>query len=314
MRRAKKAVHKTLLTVALAGAVALLVGATFQSKPLPTKKELDAALKKLTTDANDPDANTTVGRYYAFVEGEWDKAVPFILHGKDKGMIAMIAEEQKDDGNKYTAVEIGDKWLKAGDSAGALKPYFRDRAIAWYGKGWDAGLKTEPVWGDKLRAKMQLLQALQLKPEWNQAKTAGWTYANVSGVGLKYAKTGRKSAYMSNPNKGETLIRSARVAAPAGKMFEMTAWVLTDGTDAFNDQIVFTAFNNGGQSVYQKIIQFIPDTPYWKKIVIADVFPASAVSFDVAMSSGSTKGGVYIDDVSVKVDDKELIQNGSFEN
>lgn len=310
MRRAKKFAHKGLLTVALAGAIVLLVGAVFQQKPLPTEKDLDAALKKLATDANDLDANTTVGRYYAFVQDEWDKAVPFILHGKDKGMIAMIAEEQKDDGNKFTAAEIGDKWLKAGDSAGAMKPYYRDRAVVWYGRGWEAGLNQDPVWGDKLRARLELIQTVAAGGKGSRVgKIPSWNL-QVAEVGSKYARRGTQSVKIV---KDAYLTSDITPAKIGGKDFILTAYVLTDKNNS-TDPMFIKAFDQNGASVYEKFMDTLPDQPYWHRIQWKDKFPVTASRFQVGFHSRSNNtGAMWVDTASLNVDGVEQLKNPSFE-
>jgi hypothetical protein len=289
----------------IAGLIIIIAAA--QAKMLPSDKDADAALKKLALTPDDVDANTVVGRYLAFVKEDWDKAVPYIVKGKDKPLIAMIDEEKKDDANKFTATEIGDKWLKAGDSAGTMKPYYRDRAIDWYGKGWERGTKDDPVWGDALRKRLETLQSTVGGKGSRAGKVPGWNLT-VSEIGLKYVRRGSQSIKLV-PN---SFTISDLYPAKPGKDFVLTGWALTDGNNAV-DAMSVKAFDAAGSTVLEQFMNIPPDQPYWKKIVMNSTFPANAAKFQVGLHTRSNKGATWIDTASLTVDGVEQLKNPSFE-
>lgn len=308
--------------VAVVAGIVVLAVAASQAKSVPSDKDFEAALKKLEAKPEDPDANQTVARYMSFVQEKFKEALPYAEKSKDKLLASVLAAEAKDDQNKFTSVEIGDAWLKAGDKAGALKPLYRDRSVWWYGRGWEQGLSADPVWGDQLRAKLELLQAIPVKPAYVPGQPKGWKLWGGTFLGQKYAKTGRRSAALSgglNKNKGGegTQFEGTWYPVPAnakGKMFVFSAFVLADRTDTAGDTIFLNVQDQAGTPLVEKGISFAPDQPYWRRYVYMDTMPANAARFRVLINGPSEQGMVYVDDIILVVDGQNILPNGSFEN
>lgn len=308
-----------LLGVAgIAGAVGLFL--FLQSRGLPTEKQFKDALAKIAAKPDDKTANKTAAHYLAFVADDFAQAEQFAIIG-DPLLAGAITEEKKYDNNKFTAVEIGDAWLKAGDKAGSLKPAYRDRAIYWYGRGWEAGLNEDPVWGDKLRTRLELLQMSPVKQAYMAGNMKGWTLWGGAFIGLKYARSGRRSAALSNGlNKAKeasgTQVEGAYHPVPAaarGKPFVLTAWVLTDKTDLAGNAIQLNIVDGAGVNLHERSIPLATDQPYWKKYVYTNMMPATAAKFRIVINSRTESGMVYVDDISFIADDKDILPNGSFE-
>ena len=320
----KKTAKKALMTVALAGAIALLVGAAFQQKsPLPSEKDFLDAQKKLAGSPDDKADNTTVGRYFGFVLGDFEKAEPFVLKGNDKGLATLIAEEKKDDKNKFTASEIADKWLKEGDKAGNLKPVYRDRAIYWYGIGWERGLSSDPGLSDVVRKRLELLQASPVKQAYQTGPVKGWKFWGGTFIGLKYVRSGKRSLAVAHGlhkarAASNTLLEGTYQAVPAtakGKPFVLTVWALADGTDTAGDSVQLQVADAAGAVILDKVIPMGQDEPYWKRYAVKDAMPEGAARFRLLIHGQSEKGMLYLDDFSLVSDGKEnILQNGSFED
>lgn len=298
---------------AITGAILLLMA--MQAKPLPTEKDAEAALKKLATAPDDPEANTVMTRYMAFVKGDWTAAAMYAPKGKDKTLAALIVEEGAMPAAP-SGTEMGgmaDKWLKGGDQAGALKPYFRDRAVDWYGKAWET--VPDDFYKIGLRPRLAALQTLAgAARDSRSGKLTGWNITGGGDIGLKYAKDGRQSIRLANTAKTGTSQLQSDVQVPQpGKDFELSFWALTDGTDGVNDNLAMTAHDAAGTLLYEDHTAVGKDLPFWKKYVKKGTFPKTAARFSLLFVMSSTAGNVWIDGISVKVDGKELVKNWSFE-
>src|SRR6267142_2580604 len=91
----RQSMELLLLGLAGLGGLALLL----QQKPLPTKEDAEKAFAVLGKDPTDPDANTVFGKYKAFVIGDYDGAMPYLVHSKDI-TLKTLAEHELD--SNYT--------------------------------------------------------------------------------------------------------------------------------------------------------------------------------------------------------------------
>ena len=84
--------------------------------------------------------------------------------------------------------------------------------------------------------------------------------------------------------------------------------MLSDGTDSEADEIRF--YLDG--SISSKRVP--KDTPIWTKISFeTDTVGGSFDRGNIEVVVFSKSGVVFVDDMSVKVDGKEVLQNGGFE-
>lgn len=161
-----------LLLAALAGltGLALLV----QAKPLPSEDDYIKAKAKLEKDPTDAEASNTVGKYMAFVLGDYPGAMPFLVYSPDKTLKA-LAEHELDEKNTSTAVQkvgMGDEWVAAAKNFKGLAPAFYDRAAQWYAAAWP-GLDT--VWKDRSRTQGRKLGASRPPGVARKGMPSGWT-------------------------------------------------------------------------------------------------------------------------------------------
>lgn len=88
------------------------------------------ALKK---QADDPDANLVVGKYYCLVKGNWDKGLPYLALGKDAKLQAIAKKEAAKPEDAATQVELGDSWWDLAEGQkGLAKVSLQRRAQHWY--------------------------------------------------------------------------------------------------------------------------------------------------------------------------------------
>jgi len=98
-----------------------------------------------------------------------------------------------------------------------------------------------------------------------------------------------------------------------GKELELTAWMLSDGTDSIGDKVNFTVADATGKNLLTKEIPIGADTPVWVRLTEKFTLPPGPARAKIMFLVSSTKGAVYVDDVSIKVDGKEMLPSGSFE-
>lgn len=103
-------------------------------------KGLQPALETLRTQAEDPEANLAVGKYYCFAKADWTRGLPHLAKGSDAALAALaaLAKADLDGPDQPTArVELAERWWGLVESlpASAEKQAARSRAGTWYGRG-----------------------------------------------------------------------------------------------------------------------------------------------------------------------------------
>lgn len=305
-----------LLLAGLAGlgGLALLL----QSKALPSKADAEKAFEALDKNPTDPDANTVFGKYKAFVQGDYNAAMPYLVHSKD-ATLKTLAEHELDE--KHTAthlqkVGMGDEWVVAAKKFPALNKIFYDRASYWYAAAWPS---LDGLWLQKVQQQLQKLHQNMAVPDPKGASVpGGWKLIDPnqkSGATPKAARTGRM-AYQAVAGKippAEYSMLEQQIPVVAGKTYDLSAFALTDGTDAI-DYVSFVTFGQGGAMNGIKVLYLPRNEPWWHYVKTSFVAPADSNNLVIHLGVKSTKGNIFVDDISVKDGEKELVKNGSFED
>lgn len=312
-----------LILAALAGiaGLALLV----QAKPLPSEDDFNKAKIKLDQNPLDPDANTIVGKYMAFVQGDYSNAMPYLVHSPDK-TLSGLATHELDDAYTKTAVQkvgMGDEWVAGAKNLKVLSPAFYDRASQWYAKAWP---DLDDVW--KTKSRQQGRKIAQSRPQ-GQSKKAlptGWE-PEVGAAGSRpptlegsLARTGSYSVTIPAPDekvKGSLSgLKSALFPVIPGKPITVSAYILCDGTEGTEDMLLVNYFNqSGGLMVGVSFATYLQtDIPFWTRYTLSGKVPENAARGSFYVMRKSRKGEIFVDDASVKVDGKEVLKNGSFES
>lgn len=305
-----------LLGLAGLGGFALLL----QQKPLPSQDDVIKALDKLDKDPADPDANTIAGKYKAFVMGDYEGAMPYLVQSKDATLKTLATHELD---ATYTAlpaqkVTMGDEWVNAAKKFPTLNRIFYDRAAQWYTKGW-AGL--EGAQKEKARIQGQKLSASRPPGNVRKGVPAGWVpdpgiSGNAAESDATIARTGSYSVKVPPGRKdvqgSASAFRSIFIPI-SGNMAELSAYVRSDGTENGADSIYILFWNNNNDLLGAPKTVIPIDTPFWNRTSFGAVIPKDATRLQVQASNYSKNGNIWVDDVSVKVDGKEIIKNGSFE-
>lgn len=305
-----------LLGLAGLGGLALLL----QQKSVPSQADVEKALEKLAKDPLDPDANTIAGKYKAFVMGDYEGAMPYLVHSKD-ATLKTLAEHELDDKSTVLPsqkVGMGDEWVNAAKKFPALNKSFYERAAQWYGKAWPSLDGAEKV---KLRVQAAKLAASR-PPGANKKIPSGWietTGMNGTAPVLdgSISRSGSHSAKITpppekSPANAASILRGELIPIPV-KPVEVVAFVRSDGTTNGQDRMALGFWDATGQPLafHQVFIQ--PDYPFWNPITIKATPPDKTARAQLEVWQYSKAGNVWVDDVSMKVDGQEVVKNGSFE-
>jgi hypothetical protein len=214
------------------------------------------------------------------------------------------------------AFAVGKRML--GDAWGAhtrKDPAAKDRAIHWYGKAWPTltGIDKE-----KVRDRLMKIYGPPPPPKTGMLP-AGWR-GSVS-VDMKIdvlngrTHSGSLAARLTPKGKGGLYDVMGAPLTPAkpGQKCEFSAWVFSDGTDGGGDIIQIQAQDASGKitALKQPLIQ--PDTPIWTRLTWSLELPANTTHIGMAILLNSTKGLVWVDDVSIQLDGLEALRSGTFE-
>jgi hypothetical protein len=195
------------------------------------------------------------------------------------------------------------------------------RALHWYQTAWPflEGAEKEAI--RKLFYKISGTPPLDYEklPKKKDGFPAGWEFGGSMNTfpDPMFARTGKASGKIlpapNLPTRQASLISMQYPITP-GKKYKMTAWVYTDRTDADGEVDI------GFWTVDGKLFGFgggpriLMDTPTWRRVEKEGVAPDEAIRIQVRAWCQHTKGAVWLDDVSLAIEGKEVLRNGGFED
>ena len=96
-------------------------------------REMKEAAAVLDKKPDDPLANLTVGKYYCFQKGDWEKGLPMLALGQDEALKAVAAQEIAGVTKADDQVKVGDAWWGLAEKEqGKVQATLRGRANYWY--------------------------------------------------------------------------------------------------------------------------------------------------------------------------------------
>lgn len=313
-----KVIPMELLLAALAGLAGLAL--LTQAKPLPTEDDFVKAKAKLEKDPTDAEASNTVGKYMAFVLGDYPGAMPFLVYSPDK-TLKTLAEHELDE--KYTTsavqkVGMGDEWVAAAKNFKVLSPAFYDRAAQWYSAAWPG---LDSVWKDRSRAQGRKLAVSRPVGAARKGMPSGWTtdVGNAGGTAVLDGNVARVGSYSvklpaADPKVNGSVSAFKSILTPiTGKKYEVSAYILADGTENAADSVFVWFFDGAGNNIGKQSVFAPVDIPFWTRASIAGDVPKGAVRALVGVALYSKSGSFWVDDFSMKIDGKEVLKNTSFE-
>lgn len=307
-----------LLLAALAGLAGLAL--IVQSKPVPSEDDFMKAKAKLEKDPMDVAASDTVGRYMAFVLGDYSGAMPFLVYSPDK-TLKTLAEHELDDAYTNTPVKkvgMGDEWVAAAKNLKPLAPALYERAAQWYAAAWPG---LDVVWKDKARTQGRKLAVSRPLGVARKGMPGGWTtdVGNAGGMAQLDGNVARTGSYSVKLPAADAKVAGSvsafkSVLTPiSGKTFEASAYVMADGTENAADAIFVWFFDAAGNNIGKPSAFTSVDVPFWVRVSIKGDVPKGAARALVGVALYSKSGNFWVDDFSLKVDGKEVLKNTSFE-
>lgn len=310
------------MLVAGIAAILGLTGVTLalQSKALPSEADMKKAKDKLDQNPVDPDANTVVGKYLAFVQGDYSSAMPYLVHSADKTLKTLAEHELEPMDTAPQKVGLGDEWIVASKSFPALSKIFFDRAGQLYASAWPS---LDSAWRERSREQGKKISAARPPGGVRRGLPSGWQ----AETGLAGAKPpmldgaiARSGSYSIKLVPGDEKIQNSVSALKSdlipisGKTVEISAFIRSDGTEGAADRLFAYFFDQNGAGI-GTIQSFAPvDTPFWTFVSAKADVPSTAVRLQVGVSMASKKGNIWVDDLSVKMSGKEMLKNNSFED
>ena len=307
-------------TILLAiGFIAALEAISFgqQAKVPDAVKKAQA---KLVDNPDDADANLTLGKYLAFDTGEWEKALPLLIKGSDKALAAIAQKDSEGATTGPLKVGIGDGWVDLQKKFPKNRTSILERASKWYADAWP---DLDTVWKTKMREQLRKVNGVPTDPEKRPPAVAaptGWSaLGDVYGTFIdeSFAHSGRKSLKVVKPGNKDpsatNLAGTVSIPTKGSKKHELSLFYLTDGTESdINLQILFKDAS-GKQCAKEGGTALLSDEPWWHHIHVEIESPDDAARVAIAVSGKLKKGAGWLDDLSLKVEGRELLQNGGLE-
>jgi hypothetical protein len=281
----------------------------------PSEADVKKAEAKLAEKPDDPDANLTLGKYFAFTKSEWDKALPLLVKGSDSTLKTLAEHEGQSHDNGPEKVAMGDEWIAAEKKFPKERKKLEDRAVAWYAKAWP---DLDAVWKEKMRGRFHKIAGLPAtfdKPNKGASAIRGWSIPSElweSYIFQGFGHEGRACAQILPAGKkneaGYTGFHSNTMPAFEGKTYHISFWCFTEKTDT-DGTLSVRYLDAAGKLIAQSGPFIPPDCPWWQRIEGDFKCPAGASRLDLNFTMNSKAGATFIDDVSVVCDGKDLLQN-----
>jgi hypothetical protein len=125
---------------------------------LQANADAKLAFAALQTNATDPAANLTVGKYYCFLKGDWDKGLPMLARGNDPILRELAARELHGVSDAAEQVALGDRWWDLAETVEASQTQKEEmllRAGCWYAQ---AAPKLSGLPKDKVAKRLATIQ------------------------------------------------------------------------------------------------------------------------------------------------------------
>jgi hypothetical protein len=265
------------------------------------------ALLNILRNEGTPEDFTQSGRFLCFVKGDWELGLADLARGKDEGF-KKIAEA---DAAGVNPMEIADGWF----ALLKKEPGVRERALYWYAKAWPtlSGIQRE-----KTRERVAKMRPT-VTPGKPVVPPPGWGGPVDTGHKIEGATTcvhsggGAARLIPSKAPRNASFLRSGDIPVGNAGKLAFSAWALSDGTNK-SDGIRFTVKDATGQSISGVTLTIPTDTPFWTQLEKEVEVASDGALASVEVVVFSNEGSVWIDDISLKIDGRELVRGGSFEN
>lgn len=234
--------------------------------------------------------------------------IPCLLQTYEES-VRKLAEDLTSAPTAPAKVGVGDEYVRLLKKYPKKRQELLDAASECYAAAWP---DLDVFWKMKTREHLAKLYA-PVSPGRPAGLPEGWSgpvdTAHKVAPATDRVHSGGVSAKLAPGAKA----RNARLlytptVKGTGKRVEFSVWVLSDGTDSGGDEI---RFYFDGAVTAKKIPK---DLPVWTRLVFeADTVNGSFDRGNIEIVAFSKEGTIYVDDLSIKIDGKELLLNGGFE-
>lgn len=209
-------------------------------------------------------------------------------------------------------VAVGDDFSKLISKYPKKRIELLDAASLWYGKAWP---DLDDVWKTKLKDRLARLYAGFPPAQERKFPCSGWggmeggkidSLRVHSGSSALHFKLNRPAGGLADIGGTETF------EVKPGKEAEFSAWGLADG-NGLEDGCFIEIFDAAGKQLAQKGFVLKKDVPIWSRYAEKFPMPEGAYKAKLHVLLGSKTGDLWYDDFSLKVDGKEFLKNGGFE-
>lgn len=300
---------------------------TFLKAQYDKVREADA---RLAADPSDAAAADTMGRFYLFVKWDWNRGMtiltgskdPFLKALADKEASARTGPEKAAAGDAWVSgsAEIEAKGLLTGATATANVKADREllarargkmieRACYWWQQAWPLLQDKER---EKLRERFRDAYAVKGAPPDRIGAETGWKHISSAakfGSSQTYAHSGKQSVTVVATNG--LMEHQKPIRLIPGKEYELSCWYLSTGTEG-TSSLMFLTKDPAGKT-FQPIAPLAPDCPFWQRTAIKFTVPDGVGTVTPKVVLMMNKGQLWIDDLSLTCEGRELIVNGSFE-
>lgn len=234
-----------------------------------------------------------------------------LLQSTDEELVRIAEWAKTQPENGPGAIGVGDEYFKSAKKYPKDRQKFLDQANEWWAKGWP---QLDSFWKDKTRDTLRKIYAAPVSAV-HPIQKQEWTTDGVVATSER-VHSGNFAAKLpmpkGNPDGYHQPLKND-LKLPAGcKELEISAWVLADGTNSSDDDMKPLVSDAKGKLLSATGTPIQSDIPVWTKIT--QIIPCvGAVRLQVFFEFKSRQGIVFVDDVSIKCDGKELLPNGGFE-
>ena len=278
-----------------------------------TPKDLEKIEKTLSKSPKDQKSNLLMATYLAST-GKWEEALPYLekLSSSDIKKAIEAEKEYKEDRRPVMAVLAGDAWARTLPRSSFARQVFFDRMNDLYATSFpalDDGSKLN------LRAKLYKLYYPMRPGRAFDGRPPGWGGITREDCGVevtnKIAYDGGCSLRLYAKKPGANIfLQVPPVAVSKGQKVEVSAWVMSDGTNGGGDTLSFIISGADGGRVWMHNDSVHPDLPVWKRIYAEVEAPEGSFKAQLDIRVTSHKGSVYIDGISIKADGVEKMASG----
>jgi WD40 repeat protein len=197
----------------------------------------------LAKNANDPDANVEMGKYYCLIKGNWEKGLPMLLKGQDKVYTDLAKRDLAGPKDTHEQLDLGDDYATlAENEKGLTQKMLLKRTMYWYARclpGLQSGL-------NKVRVEKSIEEISKLFPS---GQVIGVGSAVITAHLRNFDKghfNGIQCLAVSNDGK---FVMSGGIQEPSPRLWDFAKGTMLKQFTGHKDEIWGVAFSHDAKVV-----------------------------------------------------------------